>query len=180
MTEQQLFIGVNQKLLEVIEQSDEAKWNQPAPAEMTWQPGMSLRDLINYHAYDDAWVPEVLAGKTKEEVGDKYDGDLLKDDPKGNYRKFNQQAGQAVKNFSELDKTVHLSYGFFRGLRAYDFNNLFGLKVELGDELWQALWDIVKPHEDEWRQMKVIQEAKPAPDQADIKTKFLAMIGRTV
>jgi hypothetical protein len=139
MTEQQLFIGVNQKLLEVIEQSDEAKWNQPAPAEMTWQPGMSLRDLINYHAYDDAWVPEVLAGKTKEEVGDKYDGDLLKDDPKGNYRKFNQQAGQAVKNFSELDKTVHLSYGdfpardylwhisFFRGLRAYDFNNLFGL-----------------------------------------------------
>jgi hypothetical protein len=46
---------------------------------------MTLRRIINYHAYDDAWVPEVLAGKTIAEVGMKWDGDLLGDHPRLNF-----------------------------------------------------------------------------------------------
>ena len=37
----------------------------------------SSRTLINYHAFDDAWVPDMLAGLTMDEAGsDKFDGDL--------------------------------------------------------------------------------------------------------
>ena len=28
-----------------------------------------MRTLINYHAYDDAWVPDMLAGLTMDEAG---------------------------------------------------------------------------------------------------------------
>jgi hypothetical protein len=42
----------------------------------------TLRTIVSYHAYDDAWVPDALAGKTKDEVGrDKHKGGLLRDDP---------------------------------------------------------------------------------------------------
>ena len=51
------------------------------PTGMTRQPA-TLRETINYHAYDTAWVPDTLAGKTIEEVGSTYDGDLLGDEPK--------------------------------------------------------------------------------------------------
>ena len=43
----------------------------------------TLREIIGYHAYDDAWVPDMLAGRTMAEVGaDAFKGDLLGDDPK--------------------------------------------------------------------------------------------------
>jgi hypothetical protein len=29
---------------------------------MTRWPGIALRELIDYHAHDDAWMPDVLAG----------------------------------------------------------------------------------------------------------------------
>ena len=47
----------------------------------------TLREIIGYHAYDDAWVPDMLAGRTMDEVGqDAFKGDLLGDDPKGSFR----------------------------------------------------------------------------------------------
>ncbi|MDE2314210.1 MAG: acyl-CoA dehydrogenase family protein, partial [Elusimicrobia bacterium] len=51
-----------------------------------WDTVPALREVINYHAYDDAWVPDMLAGSTMEAAGaDKFDGDLLGDDPVGNF-----------------------------------------------------------------------------------------------
>ncbi|MET0864678.1 MAG: hypothetical protein ABWZ98_10120, partial [Nakamurella sp.] len=42
--------------------------DQPAP----------LRKAINHYTYDNAWVPDMVAGRTMDEVGrDRYDGDLL-------------------------------------------------------------------------------------------------------
>ena len=101
-------------------------------------PGTTLRQTINYHAYDDAWVPDVLAGKTMAEVGDKYDGDLLGDHPKLNFAAIVETAVLAVRGFDDLDRMVHLSYGdypareylkhitSFRGLRVYDIARFIG------------------------------------------------------
>ena len=50
---------------------------------------VTLREIINYHAYDDAWVPDMLTGRTMDEAGrDKFDGDLLGDEPKGNFARI--------------------------------------------------------------------------------------------
>ena len=132
MTEQDVFILADQALKAVVDQIRDDQWDLVVPDDMTRTPGITLRELINYHAYDDAWVPDVLAGRTIEEVGDKYAGDLLGDHPKLNFASIVETAVLAVRDFDDLDRTVHLSYGdwpareylkhitSFRGLRTYD------------------------------------------------------------
>ena len=71
MPEQDVFILADQALKAVVDQIRDDQWDQSVPVEMTpRQPGSTLRTVVNYHAYDDAWVPDVLAGKTKEARAD--------------------------------------------------------------------------------------------------------------
>jgi hypothetical protein len=45
-----------------------------------------LREIVNYHAHDDAWVPDMLAGRTMDEAGrGKFDGDLPGEDPRARF-----------------------------------------------------------------------------------------------
>ena len=130
MTEQEVFILADQALNAVVDQIRDDQWDLVVPDDMTRTPGITLRQTINYHAYDDAWVPHVLAGETMEEVGDRYDGDLLGDHPKLNFASIAETAVLAVRDFDDPDRIVHLSYGdwpareylkhitSFRGLRA--------------------------------------------------------------
>ena len=143
MTEQDVFILADQALKAVVEQIRDDQWDLVVPDDMTRKPGITLRELINYHAYDDAWVPDVLAGRTIEEVGDKYAGDLLGDHPKLNFASIVETAVLAVRAFDDPDRTVHLSYGdwpareylkhitSFRGLRTYDIAKLIGADTTL-------------------------------------------------
>ena len=58
----------------------------------------TLREVINYHAYDDAWVPDTLAGLTMDEVGpDTFSGDLLGDDPVVRFEAFVELACTAAR-----------------------------------------------------------------------------------
>jgi hypothetical protein len=86
--EQEVFVLSERALSDVIDHVQDHQWNQVTPSwfQTGRQGPLSLRDIVNYHAYDSAWVPDVLAGKTMAEVGAAYDGDLLGTDPKGSYR----------------------------------------------------------------------------------------------
>ena len=119
MTEQDVFILADQALNAVVEQIRDDQWDLVVPDDMTRKPGITLRELINYHAYDDAWVPDVLAGRTIEEVGDKYAGDLLGDHPKLNFASIVETAVLAVRAFDDPDRTVHLSYGDWPARRVH-------------------------------------------------------------
>ena len=115
--------------------------------------GATLRIIINYHAYDDIWVPDMLAGRTMEEVGkDKHkDEDLLGDDPKASFAAIAAKAVAAAKGFDKLDRTVHCSFGdfpareyfwqinMFRGMRARDIAKLIGADTKLPDDLVQGI-----------------------------------------
>ncbi|MDB5171059.1 MAG: hypothetical protein JWO35_753, partial [Candidatus Saccharibacteria bacterium] len=69
MTIQELFIRSNEELKKVIDQITDQQWDIVMPAGITSKPA-TLHESVNYHSYDDAWVPDVLDGKTKAEVGD--------------------------------------------------------------------------------------------------------------
>ena len=43
--------------------------------------GWRVRDVLNHLVAEHRWAPELLAGRTIEDVGDRYDGDLLGADP---------------------------------------------------------------------------------------------------
>ena len=101
--ENEIFILSNVALQNVIQQIKEDQWKLPAPQNMSRNPA-SVRELVNYLAYDDAWVPDVLAGKTIAEVGTKYDGDLLGEDPKASSARYAQRANDAAKDFSDFER----------------------------------------------------------------------------
>ena len=112
MTEQEVFILADQALLHVVEQIRDDQWDAVVPTEMApRQPGSTLRQIVNYHAQDDAWVPDVLAGKTIAQVGGAHDGDLLGDAPKAAFARLAASAVDAARGFTDLGRTVHLSYG---------------------------------------------------------------------
>ena len=99
VTAQEVFILADQALKAVVDQIRDDQWELVVPDDMTRTPGSTLRETINYHAYDDAWVPDVLAGRTIEEVGDKYDGDLLGDHQRLNFASIAETAMLAKFSF---------------------------------------------------------------------------------
>jgi len=191
MNEKDVFILADEALKSVVDQIRDDQWEQRVPDDMSARrPGLTLRQIINYHAYDDAWVPDVLAGRTIEEVGDRYDGDLLGDHPKPNFAAIVETAVLAVRAFDDLDRTVHLSYGdypareylrhitSFRGLRVCDIAKFIGADTTMPDDLVQGLWDEIAPDAEQWRQMGVFGPAVEVPESAPLQNRLLGLTGR--
>lgn len=194
MKEQDVFILADQLLNDVIQQIQDDQWDIQMPESFATKAtgaNTTLRDVINYHAYDEAWVPDMLAGRSMEEVGkDAFDGNLLGDDPKGNCATLSKKAIVAAKELDDLDQTVHFSYGdyparealkhitSFRGLRVYDIAKVIGADTDMPPELVQALWDQISPNIDEWRSLGVFPPAVEVPEDASLQDKLLGMTGR--
>lgn len=72
----------------------------------------SVRDLVNHVVGEDLWTGPLVGGATIEEVGHRFDGDVLGDDPLGTARSAAADAVRAVGEAAPTDgRTVHLSYG---------------------------------------------------------------------
>ena len=81
-------------------------WDRPTPcAEWT------VRELVNHVAGEALWAVPLLQGSTIEEVGDRFDGDVLGDDPSGTALDAAEQSVTMVARRLPEGGTVHLSYG---------------------------------------------------------------------
>ena len=87
----------------VHEISDD-QWTDPTPCS-DW----NVRDLVNHITAEDLWAPCLLEGQTLEEVGDRFDGDVLGDEPKAAWSAARQGVLAAVDG-SLIDR-VHTSVG---------------------------------------------------------------------
>ena len=193
MTIQETFIAAEEALTAVVRQIKDDQWSMVMPANFNTRvkSSLTLWEVISYHAYDDAWVPDTLSGKTIAEVGDKYDGDLLGSDPRASWHRLMDAAIAAVQA-CDLEKTVHLTYGdfpakeylrhiiSFRGLRAVDIARAIGVSDRLPEELAQSMYDLFKPDAEAWRQMGVFKAETELPANPDIQAKLLCMTGRQV
>jgi hypothetical protein len=189
MAERDVFILSEQALAGVIEQIRPDQWDLRKPEWFqSGQGDASLRQIVNYHAYDSAWVPDVLAGKTMAEVGDVFEH--IKTDPHVDYRQHSESAIAAAKRLDDPDRVVHLSYGdfpareylkhitSFRGFRAYDIARWIGVSTELPADLVQGMWDELVPEIDAWRVMGVYGPAVAVPEAASMQDRLLGLAGR--
>ena len=194
MDETEIFVLADRTLNRVVDQIADDQWDQPVPPDFPMSARdhvPTLREIVNYHAYDDAWVPDMLAGRSLDEAGrDKFDGDLLGADPKASFAAIAREACAAARNLDDLDRTVHCSFGDypareyfwqingFRGLRAHDIARVIGVEPNLPDELVQGLWDEISPHAEEWREIGVFGPAVPVPGGAPLLDRLLGVTGR--
>lgn len=160
-------------------------WDSPTPC-TEW----TVRDLVNHLVYDQLWVPEVLAHKTIAEVGDKYDGDQLHDDPLEAWSESSQAARAALVAPGALEGTVHLSYGdadateyawqltLDAAVHGWDLATAVGAAAGMGDELATALLTYVEPNAAAWSGSSMFADAVPVADDADAEARLVSLLGR--
>ena len=194
MSEPDVFVLADHALNDVVAQIKDDQWSMEMPAAFATRQTdhrPTLREIINYHAYDDSWVPDMLAGKTMAEVGlEMFKGDLLGDKPKVNFEAIVEKACAAAKGLDDLDRTVHCSFGdfpargylwqtnMFRGLRAHEIAKVIGADCALPDQLVQGIWDEISPRAEEWRAIGVFSAAVAVPEDAPLLDRLLGLTGR--
>jgi hypothetical protein len=190
VAEKDVFILSEQALADVFDQIRPEHWTERKPEwfQTGGQGDATLREIVNYHAYDTAWVPDVLSGKTIAEVGDVYQH--LKTDSECDYRALSELAVKAAGDLDDPDRIVHLSYGdfpaheylrhitSFRGFRVYDVAKWIGISTTMPPSLVQGMWDELEPDMDTWRQMGVYRAEIPVPGDAPLQDRLLGRSGR--
>jgi len=150
----------------------------------------SVRDLVNHLVYEDLWAPPLFAGSTIAEVGDRFEGDVLGDDPQQAWAAASGRTAAAVGTDGVLDRTVHLSFGDVPGaeyamqlfadhlVHAWDLARAIGADERLDAGLVQACATWFADREDAYRGAGAIAARPPVPDDADEQTLLLASFGR--
>ena len=82
-------------------------WAAPTPC-TAW----SVRDLVAHLCFEHLWAPDVLAGESMDAVGDRYDGDLLADDPVGAWERAAAASGPAFAETAAHAGRVHTIFGW--------------------------------------------------------------------
>lgn len=82
------------------------QWGDPTPCD-DW----TVRDLVNHVTSEDLWAVPLMAGATIEEVGTRFDGDVLGDDPIATSVEAARAGVEATESKLAQGGTVHLSYG---------------------------------------------------------------------
>jgi uncharacterized protein (TIGR03086 family) len=113
-----------------------AQLGRPTPCE-----GWTVQDLVNHVVGEELWTRPLMQGQTIEQVGDRFEGDLLGDDPVGAARSAAADATAAVEG-SLSGRKVHLSYGdedaeeYVRQLVADHLIHSWDLAAALGDRTY--------------------------------------------
>jgi hypothetical protein len=187
--EQRLFLAADAALREVIDQLKSADLDLAAPIDWTSDKSPTLRGVLAAHTRDEAWVPDVVAGKTIEQTGDTWKGDLLGDDPIGNYDRYNDLATAAVSRPLEDDQIAHLSYGdfpvgdyfehtsYYRGFQAPLIAKLAGIPFAMSDDLIDLLWSAVEPQVEQLRAIHVFGPPVEVPDGSNREALLLGLTG---
>ena len=82
------------------------QWGAATPC-LKWD----VRALVNHVVGEDLWTEPLVRGATIQEVGDRFDGDLLGSDPRETALDTAERASRAVAEALPRSEKVHLSYG---------------------------------------------------------------------
>lgn len=149
-----------------------------------------VRTLVNHIVREDLWAPPLFGGSTIREVGDRFEGDCLGDDPKASWIKAKDQAIAAAAADGALERIVHLSFGDMPGreyamqlfadhlIHGWDLARGIGADDHLDTDLVSACKTWFEPIEELYRGGGATGARPEIPEGADEQTVLLAMFGR--
>ena len=161
------------------------QWGNPTPCS-DWD----VRALVNHLVNEALWVRPLLDGMTIAEVGDRFDGDVLGDDPAA---AFDRAAAEAVAAASEpgaTDRIVHISSGDTAAaeylsqvfadfvVHGWDLARGIGADDTIDPVHAASIYEEMSPMEDEMKTWGVYGGRVEVADGADVQTRLLALFGR--
>lgn len=109
------------------------QWHDATPC-AEWD----VRTLVHHLLYEQRWVPPVFEGKTIEQIGDQFEGDLLGGDAAawpGRLASSIEEAHAVIRRPGALEQIVHLSFGDVPGQEYV---------LQLTADLAIHAWDLAK------------------------------------
>ena len=173
-------------LLANVEKIGDDQWHLQTP-NTEWD----VRALVEHLVGGTVWVAPLMAGETIAEIGDRFDRDLMGDDPKGAFRRAATDAMAAVDEPGAVDRTVDLSRGPSpaadyilerigdAGMHTWDLARALGTDETIDPEVVAYGRRLLAQIGDEWRSYGALGPIVPTEPGADEQTLFIAESGRT-
>jgi uncharacterized protein (TIGR03086 family) len=158
-------------------------WGNSTPCD-AW----TVRDLVNHVVGEELWTVPLMEGATIAEVGDRFDGDVLGEDPAATCHAAASAAVRSVDEVAPRGVKVHLSYGdeaaeeYVRQLAAdhlvhgWDLAVATGADARLDPELVDAVAGWFTEREELYRGAGAI--GAHVDRHGDPQTELLAAFGR--
>ncbi|TYB97394.1 TIGR03086 family protein [Micromonospora sp. WP24] len=168
-----------------VERVSPRQWSARTPCS-DWD----VRTLVNHVVGEARWSVPLLAGRTIAEVGDRFDGDQLGDEPITAARDAASQAEIAAFHPGTLERTVHLSSGdvpaseYLHQLLAEHLVHGWDLTVAIGDDS-RLDTDAVREcarwftaHVGDYQSAGLTHPGVDPPVDADDQDRLIAAFGR--
>jgi uncharacterized protein (TIGR03086 family) len=161
-----------------------SRWHDPTPC-----TGWDLMALVDHLVYETLWVPDLLAGATLAEVGDRYEGDRLGDDPIGAWTSAHTAADAAVAT-SDLGAPVHTSGGritadeylaqmlFDATIHGWDLAMALGAEHTFPDDVADDLYVWFEPQAARWVEAGAVAAPVAVGPGAEPSARLIALSGR--
>lgn len=168
-----------------VDAIEDGQWHDPTPCG-DWD----VRELLHHVVYGNLWVAPLMEGEAIEQVGDRFEGDVLGDDPIGASRASFATAADAFRAPGALDRPAAVSYGPIPGARyashrfldvlvhGWDLAKATGQDTALDDDLVAACWQIVEAERELFAASGMFDDAVTVADDAPLQTRLLAALGR--
>ncbi|GAB3289919.1 TIGR03086 family metal-binding protein [Parasphingorhabdus pacifica] len=161
------------------------QWHNPTPCSQ-W----TVRDLVNHLTSEQLWAPWLLDGSTLDEVGDRFDGDVLGSDPVESWARASIVAREAWDRPGAATGEVNVTggvipaedYGWQMTLdlavHAWDLARGIGADERLDPELAEAIHTVFEPQVESMQGLGIFDPPRPVSAEADVQTRLLSLLGR--
>ncbi|MQA08734.1 MAG: TIGR03086 family protein [Pseudonocardiaceae bacterium] len=169
----------------VVHEITEEQWSHPTPC-TEW----TVQDLLNHLVSEQLWAPWLLRKYTLAEVGDRFDGWLLGDDPVTAWEQAAAVARSAFTAAGALHGKVHVtggeieaeSYGWQMTtdltVHGWDLAMAIGTDDPVDQNVARALLAELEPQVDDWQGAGIFDPPVPVDEDAPAGTRLVALLGR--
>ncbi|MGZ4716855.1 MAG: TIGR03086 family metal-binding protein [Acidimicrobiales bacterium] len=165
----------------------EEQWHDPTP-DTEWD----VRMLVNHVAVEQLWVPPLIQGSSVADIGSRFDGDQLGDDPVAMWDAAVSGSLTAFGGPGALERAVSLSSGEKPTaeycwemttdalIHSWDLARGIGADETLDPELVELVYERTLPIAEHLHETGLFAPPVPVPADSPLQTKLLAVFGRAV
>jgi uncharacterized protein (TIGR03086 family) len=168
-----------------VHQIKAPQWDAATPC-TDW----TVRDLVNHLTGEHLWAPWLLRGATMDEVGGRFDGDVLGDDPVTAWERAATESASAFHRPHAVDGRVHTSGGLTPAaeygwqmtmdltVHAWDLARGIGVDDAMDEDLVATVYEGVESRIGDWQGSGIFAPPVQVGDSAGTQDRLVALLGR--